>query len=72
METEHLCHAVDDEGQIMLLVVRYVYIGKINNIVDNNVGSINSESLLMLDTTRHPMPSTPLSLSYLEGNYVLK
>ena len=34
--------------------------------------SLNSGSLLMLDTTLHPMPSIPLSLACLEGNYVFK
>ena len=35
----------------------------------NHVVSLNSGLLLMLDTTRHPMPSIPLSPACLEGNY---
>ena len=36
----------------------------------NFIVSLNSGLLLMLDVTRHPMPSIPLFSACLEGNYV--
>jgi hypothetical protein len=55
----------------MLLVVRYMYVHIYNTVTKLmiNIVSLNSGLLLMLDTTRYPMPSIPLSPACLEGNY---